>query len=1249
MKRILTLVTFLALFSSAYSQNDLSVTNITAPVSGCALSATENVTIKIFNFGNDLPAGTIFNVSYNINAGPPVTETITLAAILLQNSTYTYTFATQANLSVPGVYVFNASVALAGDINASNDAFNGYSVTNTAPSVGGTVSGGTNVCISGNAGTLTLAGNTGSVLRWEYSTDGGATWINISNTTTSQSYLNLVVPTLYRAVVQNGACATANSTIASMTIDNASVGGTLSSNATVCTGINSGTLTLSGKTGAVQHWEQSIDGGVTWTNIANITTSYTYTNLVITTKYRVLVQNGSCAAVYSTTVTITVSPATVGGTLAPVSTTVCSGSNAGTITLSGKVGAVIRWEYSIDMGITWTNIANVTTTQNYLNLVSTRLYRVRVQSSPCAVVYSANDTINVTSVSTGGSIAPAASQVCTGVNGGTLTLSGNNGAIIQWEFSTDGGVTWTIIANTTTTNNYLNLITTTMYRALVQNGGCAAAYSATATVTVNPNSVGGSVSGGTTVCASGNSGTLTLSGQSGSIVQWESSVDNVIWTVIANTTATNNYLNLLDTTYYHVIVQSGVCPADTAIPDTVVVDPVTVGGTISPAADTVCSGLGAGTLTLGGYTGGVVQWEYSTDGGVTWIIISNTTNTQNYVNLTTPTIYRALVKSGVCSQAYSTQSVISINAQAVGGTLYSNTTVCGGSNSGTLTLVGYSGSITQWESSIDNGVTWSAIANTSNTNNYLNLIDTTLYRVIVNSGVCPTDTSTGVTITVDAPSVGGSVSANAAVCGGNNSGTLTLSGETGNVVGWEYSTDGGVTWINISNTTTMQGYLNLMSTTEYRARVANGVCPSDTSMSDTITVSPMTVPGTITGSTATCEGTGNGVLTLTGYTGSILGWETSSDGITWSPIPFNTPSVNWSDPLDTTYYHVLVASGVCPLDTSTIGTILVYPKPVAGFTSPTVCFGTPTQFTDTTTIATGGLQFHNWDFGDSNGASIATSPNYTYATADTFNVMLIVMSDHNCSDTALGMAIVNPLPNATITAGGSLVLCSGDSVQLSVPSAPQNHYMWSTGDSVNAIYAMNAGNYVVTVTDTTSGCAAMDSSMISVLPSPVASAGPDTSVSAGSSIMLNGTGGLVYSWQPTVGLSDPNVMNPNCTPPYTVTYTLTVTDLNGCSDTDAVKVTFLKDYNVIISNLVTINGDGFNDVWNIQNIEYYPENKVTIYNRNGMKVYEQEAYNNGWNGTYNGAQLPDGTYYYVLEFTDTGETFKGAVTLVSGK
>src|SRR5688572_18355036 len=138
MKKILLFLGILTISQQALSQ-DAAVTGINAPVTGCALSASESVTIRIFNFGTDINGA--FDVSYVVNGGTPVTETITPMTPILQNSTYIYTFTTPVDLSVPGTYTIDAYTSLPGDINPSNDAFNGYSVTSVASSVGGSIAG----------------------------------------------------------------------------------------------------------------------------------------------------------------------------------------------------------------------------------------------------------------------------------------------------------------------------------------------------------------------------------------------------------------------------------------------------------------------------------------------------------------------------------------------------------------------------------------------------------------------------------------------------------------------------------------------------------------------------------------------------------------------------------------------------------------------------------------------------------------------------------------------------------------------------------------------------------------------------------------------------------------------------------------------------------------------------------------------------------------------------------------------------
>jgi hypothetical protein len=197
----------------AIAQNDVSVAAILAPQSGCALTNFENVSLRILNYGSTLPAASSFNVSYTINAGAPVVEMITLASPLSSNSALIYTFTTQANLSTAGMYTFNATVSLAGDVSPANDAFSGYTVMNSAPSIGGTIAG----APPGSSGTLTLSGNNGNVAQWEESEDGELRWFVLANETTTLDFANLRRPTAFRARVSNGACPDAYSNIAIVT------------------------------------------------------------------------------------------------------------------------------------------------------------------------------------------------------------------------------------------------------------------------------------------------------------------------------------------------------------------------------------------------------------------------------------------------------------------------------------------------------------------------------------------------------------------------------------------------------------------------------------------------------------------------------------------------------------------------------------------------------------------------------------------------------------------------------------------------------------------------------------------------------------------------------------------------------------------------------------------------------------------------------------------------------------------------
>ena len=92
---------------------------------------------------------------------------------------------------------------------------------------------------------------------------------------------------------------------------------------------------------------------------------------------------------------------------------------------------------------------------------------------------------------------------------------------------------------------------------------------------------------------------------------------------------------------------------------------------------------------------------------------------------------------------------------------------------------------------------------------------------------------------------------------------------------------------------------------------------------------------------------------------------------------------------------------------------------------------------------------------------------------------------------------------------------------------------------------------------------------------------------------------------------------------------------------------------VEVSTILTRNGDQFNDHLRINNIAFYPNNLVIIFNRWGNKVWETFGYDNSDSGKRfegignigSAAQLPDGTYFYVIKKGDGSASIKGFVTL----
>jgi gliding motility-associated-like protein len=180
-------------------------------------------------------------------------------------------------------------------------------------------------------------------------------------------------------------------------------------------------------------------------------------------------------------------------------------------------------------------------------------------------------------------------------------------------------------------------------------------------------------------------------------------------------------------------------------------------------------------------------------------------------------------------------------------------------------------------------------------------------------------------------------------------------------------------------------------------------------------------------------------------------------------------------------------------------------------------------------------------------------------------------------------------------------------------------------------------------------CSDSDKVNIFVNPLPATDAGPDQTIISGASVQLNANGGITgstYLWSPGLYLDDSVSAFPVATPLETITYAVKITSPTGCTATDSITITVRPTLD--ISNGITPNGDGKNDIWEIDGIQTYPNCQVEIYNRWGELLFSSTGYTDKWDGKYKGKDLPVGTYYYIIDLRDEvyTENFTGPITIL---
>ncbi len=860
----------------------------------------------------------------------------------------------------------------------------GTFASSTAPT---TISGTTSICPGSTTILTASGGSVGTIGVYQWGTGTSVGLNSISGQTGASLMVSPAITSTYWVRRIDGTCNTTSGISQEVTVIPISVGGNASSNQSICLGTTPLDLNLASYTGNIVKWQKASDVGFSSPiDIAN--TSATLSGLTIgqintTTYFRAEVRSGTCASSFSNYVTITISESSIGGILAS-NQSICTGTMPSDLTLSGNVGSIVKWQKASDIGFTSpTDFSETSTTLagTIIGALSTTTYfRALIQNNGCTIVNSSVVVVSIYDNSDGGTVSGNQS-ICSGTAPSNLILNGNTGNVLQWQKSTDSAFTTVVaIANTTnvlTGSAIGNLNTTTYFRVLIENGNCSPVLTSNyVTVMVNTVSVGGMVAHDQTIGFGTSPSNLILSGNTGAVLRWQKALD-VNFNSPINIANTSNTLlgttigNLTTSTYFRAEVQSGACLSAYSNSILVTVNTITLGGIITPN-QSICMGTVPGTLTLSGYTGDVKRWESANEPTFSSPITITTTSAtlSGLPALTNTTYYRAVVQNGVSTEEYSSYVTVTVSATTVAGIVNSNQMICINSQPNDITLSGYTGTILKWQSASDATFTspTDILLSTSTTltgENMGNLTSTTFYRAVVKSGTCAEESSDYVTITITAEPIAGTVTASQTICHGDTPSNLTLFGNTGSVLKWQYDflSDFSTAIDIVNSSTTLFGASigNVFGVTYYRAVVQNGACPTAYSSVASITVISTSVGGSAVASNQTiCTGTAPSDIVLLGNTGNVLKWQRSSDAAFTSPLDINnTSSILSSTTIgnlsSTTYFRAVVQSGSCAIAYSNFATIGMNDISEGGFvlSNQSLCSGSqPSDLTLSSNIGT---------------------------------------------------------------------------------------------------------------------------------------------------------------------------------------------------------------------------------------------------------------------------------------------------------
>lgn len=334
-------------------------------------------------------------------------------------------------------------------------------------------------------------------------------------------------------------------------------------------------------------------------------------------------------------------------------------------------------------------------------------------------------------------------------------------------------------------------------------------------------------------------------------------------------------------------------------------------------------------------------------------------------------------------------------------------------------------------------------------------------------------------------------------------------------------------------------------------------------------------------------------------------------------------------------YSVQVGTGTCAGNGNMV--LTVNPIPSITLANATICDYDVIPTLDAGTISNATYQWLN------GGTAIggATNSTYTPTAAGTYSVDVTVPP--GCTGSGNMTLTINATP---ILAIADQDICSDQQATLDAGVSGAT-YTWSNGGNAQTISTGTAGTYTVAVS--LNNCTANDTAVVTVYYYPVApivacnpGTGPYkfiyvwTAIGGVASYEVSEDGGA--TWIPANTPSSPESHGVNVTIPDFIVRAIGngLCKIGASSEPTACEV--------IIPNIFTPNGDSQNEFFELANIEQYPNNTVQIFNRWGKEVYNEGGYNNSTK-KFNGKDLPDGVYFYIVDLGNGVKAKAGTVTI----